>query len=202
LFTDTLWKYQYIHTDCLLTPELRHALYYESQGIADIAVKVFMLAQIEAITNRTEVLTEDRLIAVAQRRLSFVQPFLADLRNNVAPEKIETPEDLAEVNLGQIVEEELERMYECGPLLVEEEKTQLQDAVSVDSEQENASEANGQSEQEPKPRLQKQAGEVVAQKIALVQAGVDAKRRSVTAYEALKARGYTREALEYLATRK
>ena len=71
----------------------------------------------------------------AQHRLSFVQPFLADLRDNVAPEKIEDPEDLAEVNLGQIVEEELKRMYESGyPLTEEEEQTQPQDAVSVDSE--------------------------------------------------------------------
>jgi hypothetical protein len=98
LFTDTLWKYQYVQTNCPLTPQLRHALYYESQGIVDIAVKVYLLAQIEAMTNRTEVLTEDGLIAVAHHRLGFVQPFLADLRNNVSLEKIEAPEDLAEVN--------------------------------------------------------------------------------------------------------
>jgi hypothetical protein len=34
--------------------------------------------------------------------------------------------------------------------------------------------------------------------MALVQAGVDAKRERVTPYEALKTRGYIREALEYL----
>lgn len=200
LFTNTLWKYQYVHINCLLTPELRHVLYYESQGIADIAVKVYLLAQIEAITNRTEVITEESLIAAAQHRLSFVQPFLADLRANVAPEKIEDPDDLAEVNLGQIVEEELERLYESGyPLTDEEEQTQTQDGVSVDSEQGKASQENVSSEPSPKKCPQIQTGGVVAQ-IALIQARLEGKRQKVAPYEALKARTYTRSAMEYLLT--
>lgn len=202
LFTETLWKYQYVCTQSPITPGLRHALYYESQGIADIAVKVYMLAQIEAITNRTEAITEESLIAAAQHRLSFVQPFLADLRNNFAPEKIEAPVDLAEINLGQIVEQELGRMYECGYPVIdkdEEKIAQPQNAISVDSEQEKVPQENVSSELSPKQSLRKQTGEVVTQ-LSLVQARLEGKRQNVTSFEALKARGYTRSAIEYLLT--
>jgi len=193
LFTDTLWKYQYVQTNCPLTPQLRHTLYYESQGIADIAVKVYLLAQIEAMTNRTEVLTSESLITAAHHRLGFVQPFLADLRNNVSPEKIEAPVDLAEVNLGQIVQKELERVYEwVSTPASEEEKTPPQDAVPGD-----ASKVNGVSSPPPTPHLRKQTGEGVTQ-LSLLQVRKDGKRESTTTYEALKIRGYTREALEYL----
>ncbi len=139
------------------------------------------------------------MIADAQHRLSFVQPFLADLRDNVAAEKIEDPDDLAEVNLSQIVEEELKRMYESGCLFTEEEQTQPQDAVPVDSEQGEASQENVSSELPPKQRPHTQTGGIVAQ-IALIQARLEGKRQKVAPYKALKARGYTRSAMEYLLT--
>jgi hypothetical protein len=156
-----------------------------------------MLAQIEAITNRTEIIIEESLIAASQHRLSFVQPFLEDLRNNVAPEKIEAPEDLTEVNLGRIVEEELERLYERGyPLNDEEGQAHPQDAVPVDSEQIQGSEEDVSSELSPKQHPRKQAGEVIEQ-LALVQARLESRRQKISLYEAFKACGYTRSKMEY-----
>jgi hypothetical protein len=200
LFTDTLWDYQYVRTNSPRTPELRHVLYDQSQGIADIAVKVYMLAQIEAITSRAEVITAESLVAAAQHRLSFVQPFLSDLRDNVAPEKIEDPDDLAEVDLGQIVQEELERIYECGTQAADEgDHTQPQESVSADSEQGQASQANVSSEGVREQGPRKQTGGVVAG-LALVQARLEGKRQHIVPFRALSAAGYTRPAMEYLLT--
>ncbi|MFH4082210.1 transcriptional antiterminator, partial [Acinetobacter baumannii] len=46
-FTDALWKYQWLNkADMHLSDEIRECLYDLSQGILDIAVKLFVLAQI------------------------------------------------------------------------------------------------------------------------------------------------------------
>ncbi|MCA1636559.1 MAG: ATP-binding protein, partial [Acidobacteria bacterium] len=63
LFLESLWPYQYVKVPCALTKELSHVLYEETQGITDFAAKVYMLAQVRAITTAAapceEGLTED-----------------------------------------------------------------------------------------------------------------------------------------------
>lgn len=57
-FTDALWKYQWLNkADMHLSDEIRECLYDLSQGILDIAVKLFVLAQINAITSGLERIT-------------------------------------------------------------------------------------------------------------------------------------------------
>ena len=84
VFTNALWKYQYTRKPTLLTEELRHTLYFESQGITNLAVKVYMLTQIEAIARATtddeEEITKDRSELVARDRLHYMQRFLNALR--------------------------------------------------------------------------------------------------------------------------
>ena len=81
-------------------------LYDESQGITDLAVKLYMLAQIEAITNGTEAVTKDILEFVARHRFRYLQRFLDALRtpNPKALEKYEdiTPVDLEAGGTGSI----------------------------------------------------------------------------------------------------
>src|SRR6266571_4338424 len=52
-FVQRLWKYQFVRDPVPWTKEyepteLIHSLYEESQGITDVAVKVFLLAQVYA----------------------------------------------------------------------------------------------------------------------------------------------------------
>lgn len=51
-FIEQLWPIQYTATPTALTDDHKVALFNVSQGIADIACKVYMLAQIRAIINR------------------------------------------------------------------------------------------------------------------------------------------------------
>lgn len=199
LFTDALWHYQYVHTSSPLTPALRHALYQESQGIADIAVKVYFLAQMEAITNRTEVVTETSLLAASHHRLSFVQPFLEALRNRVAPEKIEAPEDLAEVNLCHIVEEELAQGN--ASLAEQEEPAPLSSGALMQEQQESLGALAGSSEQvllHDGEELH-QSGKEGSQ-CALLHARRESKQQNITLYETLKRCGYIRSQMEYFVT--
>jgi hypothetical protein len=84
LFLESLWMYQYVKVPCALTSELGHILYEETQGITDFAAKVYMLAQVRAITTASmpeeEVITEDIIRSVARDSLKQAQPVLVALR--------------------------------------------------------------------------------------------------------------------------
>lgn len=90
-FVESLWGYQYTRTPTPLTQELLDALYFETQGVIDLAVKVYMLAQIRAITvaqasastsaAQSETITVELLQSAAQDGLSFLQPLLRDMRS-------------------------------------------------------------------------------------------------------------------------
>lgn len=77
----SMWKYQWTKTRCPLTAELKKAIYTESQGIIDIAVKLYALAQIKAIADGTETVTPVTIHAVAAEKLSLVKPMLDALRS-------------------------------------------------------------------------------------------------------------------------
>ncbi len=82
LFLESLWMYQYTKTPCPLTPELSHTLYDVTQGITDLAVKVYMLAQVRAITRGDdESITEALIRSVAYDSLRLANPILEALRS-------------------------------------------------------------------------------------------------------------------------
>ena len=45
-----MWKHQWTRNKILLTEEMKNTLYEESQGIIDIAVKLYAMVQVKAIT--------------------------------------------------------------------------------------------------------------------------------------------------------
>ncbi len=80
-FLEVLWRYQWTKNKVEFTSELKDLLYYESQGITDIAVKIFMLAQWRAIDNEDGVITPDIIRSVVRDRLQLIQPALEALRS-------------------------------------------------------------------------------------------------------------------------
>lgn len=84
-FIDKLWAYQWTSEHTPITNEIRELLYYESQGILDIVVKLFMLAQMRIISIReaksgSETLTAELLRRVAKEDFKIVKPMLDALR--------------------------------------------------------------------------------------------------------------------------
>lgn len=84
-FIDKLWAYQWTSEYTPITDEIRELLYYESQGILDIVVKLFMLAQMRIISIReaksgSETLTTELLRRVAKEDFKIVKPMLDALR--------------------------------------------------------------------------------------------------------------------------
>ena len=86
-FIDKLWQYQWTNVQTEISPEIREVLYDESQGILDIVVKLFMLAQLRLVSigevrRGPEVLTDKLLRKVAQEDFRIVRPMLDALRTN------------------------------------------------------------------------------------------------------------------------
>ncbi len=83
MFLESLWRYQYTKNECLLTPQLSHTLYDVTQGITDLAVKVYMLAQTRVMTREgeDEVITSSVIRSVAHDSLRLARPILDALKN-------------------------------------------------------------------------------------------------------------------------
>lgn len=88
-FIDQMWRYQWTREPTPLTDDLRRVLYEESQGIVDLVVKLYMLAQLQviqlnAVTGRdkSERLAVGLFKHVAADAFRLLAPMIAALRQN------------------------------------------------------------------------------------------------------------------------
>ena len=79
---EELFEYQWTKIPVPFDEELSKVIYDESQGVTDIAIKLYMLAQWRAISDRTEKITPSLIRQVASDSLMLVQPMLNALRSN------------------------------------------------------------------------------------------------------------------------
>ena len=76
----SMWKYQWLQKPTPLTDELKNVLYEESQGILDIAVKLYTMAQSKAIADGVETITVETIREVVSEKLQLIKPMLKALR--------------------------------------------------------------------------------------------------------------------------
>jgi len=105
LFIQGMWKYQWTKEIAPFNEEFSTLLYRESQGIADIAVKLFMMVQLRAISNGEEKITINLINNVSQEELKIVQPMIQALRNRNY-RKLADYEDLTFPNIEEFLERE------------------------------------------------------------------------------------------------
>lgn len=83
-FVNAMWKYQWLRNAKTLTEDLREKLYELSQGIADIAIKLFCLAQARILLlsndGESESITSHLLEDIFDEELSVVKPMINALR--------------------------------------------------------------------------------------------------------------------------
>jgi hypothetical protein len=114
LFVEALWLYQYTRTKTPLTAELAGTLYEQTQGIVDIAAKLYMLVQSRAIATSTDgsyIITTDLIRSVATDYLSEAQPILTALRMGDT-RVLSLYDDLKPLDLKELMQQELERQLE------------------------------------------------------------------------------------------
>lgn len=133
-FTENLWKYQWTIKQTELTESLRRKMYNLSQGIVDIAVKLYMLAQWEAmeIGDGKEQITVSLLQSVADRHMQLVQPLLKVLKRN-DPNEYGLVDDLYPQwdVLSQYLKKSTEKVNMQGQI---RSKTKREDKVEFDQE--------------------------------------------------------------------
>ncbi|WP_241674985.1 ATP-binding protein [Paenibacillus luteus] len=76
-----LWKYQWTDKKVDLTQEFIDVMFDESQGISDVAIKLFMLTQWRALDKEIEHITPELIRSVAKDRLILIKPALEALRS-------------------------------------------------------------------------------------------------------------------------
>lgn len=110
-FSDNLWRHQWLkHGDDPLTEEIRTCWYELSQGVLDIVVKLFVLAQLRAIANKRERITVGILQSVYKQELKPLHPMLDALRSGDA-DKIVKYSDMRVVDLDK-------RLIELGAEII------------------------------------------------------------------------------------
>jgi len=93
-FTDKLWRYQWLtNADITLSDEIRSKWYELSQGILDIVVKLFVLAQFRAIDSGLERITVKVLEKTFTEDLKPIHPMIAALQSGI-PNRIAEFSDL------------------------------------------------------------------------------------------------------------
>ncbi|MEE4278316.1 MAG: ATP-binding protein, partial [Halieaceae bacterium] len=89
-FVDRMWARQWTREPSPLTDDVRVALYDESQGVVDVVVKLYMLAQIRVIQHAalvprsSEIIDAEALRRTSRDHLALVQPMLDALRRDDA----------------------------------------------------------------------------------------------------------------------
>lgn len=80
LLLKSIWTYQFTKNESPLTHELSNVIYQESQGITDIAVKLYAMSQVRAINTGKEVVNESVIKQVSKENLKLVRPMLDALK--------------------------------------------------------------------------------------------------------------------------
>lgn len=80
VFAASMWRHQWTREKVAMTGEMRDALYEESQGIIDIAVKLYAMVQVKAITAGKDTFSAKDFHVAAAEKLGLVKPMLDALR--------------------------------------------------------------------------------------------------------------------------
>ena len=109
LLLEGVWDYQWTMKNSPLTQELKDIIYQESQGIIDIAIKLYAMAQIRAISSGKEEITVPLIKQVADENLKLIKPMLDALKSgNIS--KIAKYEDVCLVDIDTFTNNEFSKI--------------------------------------------------------------------------------------------
>lgn len=97
-FVEVLWGYQWVHNPVALDELCHQVLYDCSQGIIDLAIKLFVSAQARAILLGTERLTPELIAQVFDSEFQLMHPMIDALRSD-RPEDLLAYDDIAPLDL-------------------------------------------------------------------------------------------------------
>lgn len=99
------WRYQWTKTPVPYSHEFADLLYEESQGIIDIAIKLYMIAQFRAIVaGKDELITVGRIQSAAKENLQLVSKMLKAIKTGKLKDLAKYP-DLIPVNIDKCLDD-------------------------------------------------------------------------------------------------
>lgn len=102
-FLEVLWRYQWVRKPVPLDPYLAHVMYDASQGVIDLAIKLFASAQARAMMDGSEQLAAELLGRVFDEEFQLMHPMVNALRSGNM-EALCAYDDIAPVNLAQYLD--------------------------------------------------------------------------------------------------
>ncbi|WP_350343885.1 ATP-binding protein [Proteinivorax tanatarense] len=109
LFIEAFWEFQWTRKKTPLSEEIKEVLYEESQGIIDVAVKLFAMAQVRAINSGKEHLDKKLIKQVAKENLKLIRPMIQALKSNNMS-KVAKFEDISNLDFEEFLIEETPRV--------------------------------------------------------------------------------------------
>ena len=126
-----MWKNQWTQKRTELTEELKNALYDESQGIIDIAVKLYAMAQVKVIADRTEIITVRDIKEVAAEKYRLVYEPLDALRTGDV-KKLAQYEDIRPININDYFAAQSARISVTVPSFDKNEAVSLEEQAVLE----------------------------------------------------------------------
>lgn len=207
LFAESLWRFQYLRHDSPIAKasKLVEVLYDETQGITDLAVKLFMFAQERAIESGAEKITADVIRSAARDKFGMLRRVLQALRDG---EKgaLETYEDV----YPKLFKDYLRALPEGSGVHITG-KLDSSPVINLLAQPDVEADTETPAEEAIQPALyvaakatkesarqaRKAQGAVVEGSLPLVLRPLVGKRNT-TAYDALKGAGFIRPAREFI----
>ncbi|MBD1847744.1 ATP-binding protein [Cyanobacteria bacterium FACHB-63] len=195
-FLECLWEYQYVRQPSTLNQTLRDALYDVTQGITDFAVKVHMLAQIRAIVDKEETITEQNIRLAAEEGLRMANPILTALKNSDI-RLLSSVEDVHPISLDSFLEEaqgklnkaeQLQALARARTSATPRGALQLPVIEAVEPESSSSIPSKTRRKRRKVAPLEGSLPDIVA----------SGEKQQLTAYDALKQSRLIRSANEYL----
>lgn len=82
IFLEILWQFQWVKNQVPLDPLLSNYMFDCSQGVIDLAIKLFAAAQARAMLDGSERLTPDLLVDVYAKEFQLMHPMITALRDD------------------------------------------------------------------------------------------------------------------------
>lgn len=105
LFTEGLLSYQWIRKPFNCFNDISDALYEESQGILDVASKLYLSSQVKSIVTNKEEITPYLIKQTAKEHLTLIKPMLDALKTG-NPNKIALYDDIVPINLDEFISQQ------------------------------------------------------------------------------------------------
>lgn len=105
MLVEGLWEYQWVKNPQKLSNDIINSLYEESQGIIDIVLKLFFMAQVKAISTNKETIDIKLIKKVAKENFKMLKPMLNALKNGKVNE-LANFDDIMPLNIDSFIEKE------------------------------------------------------------------------------------------------